>query len=158
MCKSLQWRHNERDRVSNHQSPDCLFNRLFKAQIKENIKAPRHWPLWGEFPGDGEFPHKGAVTGKMDPFDDVIMISARFHMPLVAPIVRIWGSLFVDTETPSWCFCRMFHWNPWTKWPLFRRRYIQIYFCEWKFCILIKISLKFIPKGPVDNKPWIGVE
>ena len=26
--------------------------------IKENIKAPRHWPLWGEFTGD----HKGPVT------------------------------------------------------------------------------------------------
>ena len=24
--------------------------------IKENIKAPRHWPLCGEFPGTGEFP------------------------------------------------------------------------------------------------------
>ena len=22
-----------------------------------------------------------------------------------------------------------------------------------KFCILIKISLKFVPKGPIDNKP-----
>ena len=41
----LQWRHNERDSVSNHQPYDCLLNRLFKAHIKENIKAPRHWPL-----------------------------------------------------------------------------------------------------------------
>ena len=23
-----------------------------QAQIQENIKAPRHWPLWGEFTGD----------------------------------------------------------------------------------------------------------
>ena len=45
-----QWRHNERDGVSNHQPRDCLLNRLFKAQIQKNIKAPRHWPLWGEFP------------------------------------------------------------------------------------------------------------
>ena len=48
-CKILQWRHNERDGVSNHQPHECLLNRLFKAQIKENIKAPRHWPLCGEF-------------------------------------------------------------------------------------------------------------
>ena len=47
---SLQWRHNERDCVSIHQPHDCLLNRLSKAQIKENIKAARHWPLWGEFP------------------------------------------------------------------------------------------------------------
>ena len=32
-----------------------LFTELFiRAQIKENIKAPRHWPLCGEF--TGEFP------------------------------------------------------------------------------------------------------
>ena len=47
----LQWRHNERDGISNHERHDCLFNRLFEAQIKENIKAPRHWPLWEEFTG-----------------------------------------------------------------------------------------------------------
>ena len=34
-----------------------LFTRAFiQTQIKENIKAPRHWPLCGEFTGDGEFP------------------------------------------------------------------------------------------------------
>ena len=54
---SLQWRHNGRDDVSNHQPHDCLLNRLFKAQIKENIQAPRHWPLWGEFIGDQWIPH-----------------------------------------------------------------------------------------------------
>ena len=48
---TLQWRHNERDGVSDHQHHDCLVHRLFKAQIKENIKAPRHWPLCGEFTG-----------------------------------------------------------------------------------------------------------
>ena len=40
---TLQWRHNERDGVSNHQSHDCLLNRLFKVQIKENIKASHHY-------------------------------------------------------------------------------------------------------------------
>ena len=53
---SLQWRHNGRDSVSNHQPHDYLLNRLFKAQFKENIKAPRHWPLWGEFTGDRWIP------------------------------------------------------------------------------------------------------
>ena len=49
--KSLQWRHNGRVGVSNHQPHDCLFNCLSKALIKENNKAPRHWPLCGEFTG-----------------------------------------------------------------------------------------------------------
>ena len=29
-----------------------IFTQPFiQAQINENIKAPRHWPLWGEFTG-----------------------------------------------------------------------------------------------------------
>ena len=56
----LQWHHKERDGVSNHQPHDCLFNRLSKAQIKENIKAPSHWPLWGNTPVNGEFPAQRA--------------------------------------------------------------------------------------------------
>ena len=31
-------------------------SRIIPAQIKENIKAPRHWPLWGEFTGDRWIP------------------------------------------------------------------------------------------------------
>ena len=34
-----------------------LFTQPFiQTQIKENIKAARHWPLCGEFTGTGEFP------------------------------------------------------------------------------------------------------
>ena len=34
-----------------------LFTQPFiQAQVKENIKAPRHWPLWGEFTGDRWIP------------------------------------------------------------------------------------------------------
>ena len=56
VCPALNWRYNERDGVSIHQPHDCLLNCLFKAQIKENIKAPRGWPLCGEFTGDRWIP------------------------------------------------------------------------------------------------------
>ena len=68
-CAS-QWRHNERSGVLNHQRLDCLLNRFFQAQIKENIKALHFWSLWGEFTGDR---HKGPATRELPPFDDVIM-------------------------------------------------------------------------------------
>ena len=43
---SLQFHYN--DGVSNHRHLYCL--QLFvQAQIKENIKAQRHWPWWGRF-------------------------------------------------------------------------------------------------------------
>ena len=71
---ALQRRHNKRVCVWNHQPHDCLINRLFKAQMKENIKALRHWPLCGEFTGDRWIPcTKGPVTRKIFPFDDVIV-------------------------------------------------------------------------------------
>ena len=43
--------------------------------------------------------------------------------------------------------------SPWTKWSPFRRRYFHMHFRDEIFCILIKISLKFVPKGPIDNNP-----
>ena len=70
---TLQWRHNERNGISNHQPHDCLLNPLFKVQIKENIKAPRHWPLCGEFTGDWWIPSTKGQNAKNFPFDDVIM-------------------------------------------------------------------------------------
>ena len=60
----------------------CVFiaQPFVQAQIKESIKAPCHWPLWGEFTGGGgggggpvNFPQERPVTRKMFPFDDVIM-------------------------------------------------------------------------------------
>ena len=59
---SLQWRHNVGDGVSNQQPHDCLLIRLLTAQIKVNIKAPRHWPLWGEF--TGEYPEQRASNAE----------------------------------------------------------------------------------------------
>ena len=37
---------------------------LIRAQIKVNIKAPRHWPLCGEFTGTGEFPAQRASNAE----------------------------------------------------------------------------------------------
>ena len=51
---ALQWRHNGHDGVSNHQLHHCL--PFIRVQIKENIKAPRHWSLYGEFTGDRGIP------------------------------------------------------------------------------------------------------
>ena len=37
---------------------------LIQTQIKENSKAPRHWPLCGEFTGTGEFPAQMASNAE----------------------------------------------------------------------------------------------
>ena len=77
MFSTLQWLHNECYGVSNHRSIDCLlFTQPFvQAQIKLNIKAQRHWPLWGELTGDRWIPRTKGSNAKMFPFDDVVMRS-----------------------------------------------------------------------------------
>ena len=72
---SLLWRHNWRNSVSNHQHHDCFLKRLFRRSSKQtNIKAPRHWPLWGEFTGDRwSLRTNGQLRGFFFPFHDVII-------------------------------------------------------------------------------------
>ena len=38
MLSTLQWRHNERDGVSNHRRIDCLPNRLFRSRSQKTSK------------------------------------------------------------------------------------------------------------------------
>ena len=42
--------------VSHITSLTIAYSTIFQAQIKENIKALCHWPLWGEFTGDRWIP------------------------------------------------------------------------------------------------------
>ena len=71
---SSQWHHNERDGVSNHRRLKGLLNRLFRPRSKKIsklrvtgfVKGIHRWPA--------NSPHKGPVTRKMFPFDDVIMM------------------------------------------------------------------------------------
>ena len=51
-----------------------LFTQPFiQAQIKENTKAPRHWPLCEEFTGDRWIPAQNVSNAEKFPSDDVIM-------------------------------------------------------------------------------------
>ena len=71
---AFHWRHNERDGVSNHQRIDCLLIHLFRHRSKKTSKLR----VTGLFKGNPPVipvvsPHKGLVTRKMFPLDDVIM-------------------------------------------------------------------------------------
>ena len=77
---SLQWRHNEVDSVSNHQPHGCLLNRLFRRRSKKTSKLRVTGLCVGNSPGPVNSPHKGPVTRKMFPFDDVIMMIYLRHL------------------------------------------------------------------------------
>ena len=55
MWRTLQWRHNGRDNVSNYQPCDCLLNRLFRCRSKETSKLRVTGLCEGNSPRTGEF-------------------------------------------------------------------------------------------------------
>ena len=70
---ALQWRHNGRGGVSNHEPHDCLLNRLFGRRSKKTSKLASLAFMRRIYRGPVNSPHKWPVTRKMFPFDDVIM-------------------------------------------------------------------------------------
>ena len=79
------------DSVSNHQ-PHQPF---IQTQIKENIKAPRHWPLCGEFTGDRWIPRtNGQLRGKC-----FHLMTSSCKQSRVSP----WRAC---GQRPSWHQCR----------------------------------------------------
>ena len=85
--------------ASRNTSLTIVYSIVYSAQIKENIKAPRHWPLWGEFTGG--FPAQRSVTRKKIPFDDVIMRTqhetcTRFMLCRVFVVVLYWLIFFIS--------------------------------------------------------------
>ena len=71
----LHWRHNDHDGVSNHQPHGCLLSRSKKTS-KLRVTGLCVW----DSPGPVNSPHKGPVTLKMFPFDDVIMPTAKTNV------------------------------------------------------------------------------
>ena len=65
----------------------CCFLFFFQAHVKENIKAPRHWSLWGNPPVTGGFPSQ--TTGKAGN----VSIWWRHHVP-----VHYLGNGFVQLD------------------------------------------------------------
>ena len=56
LTKTFQWRHNERDGVSNHQCLDCLLKRLFRRKSKKSSKLRGTGLCEGNSSVTGEFP------------------------------------------------------------------------------------------------------
>ena len=79
---TLHWRHNDHDGVSNHQPHGCLLNCLFGRRSKKTSKLRVTGLCAGNSPGPVNSPHKGPVTRKMFPFDDVIM---RLNINIIKP-------------------------------------------------------------------------
>ena len=71
LYSSLQWRHNEPDRVSNHRPHDCLLNLLFRRRSKKlrlTGLSEGNSPVTGWFPAQ-----RASYAENVSIYDDVIM-------------------------------------------------------------------------------------
>ena len=85
---TLRWRHNDHDGVSNDQPHVCLLDRLFRRRSKKTSKIRVTGLCVGNSPGPVNSLHKGPVTRKMFPFDDVIMNCGIPDISSVEPLPR----------------------------------------------------------------------
>ena len=92
LCLILQWRHNERDCVSNHRRLDYLHNRLLRHRSKHQssvslafVRGFHRWPV--------DSPLQRATYSEMFSFDDVITKSS----------ILDWIFSEKDTDKELWC-------------------------------------------------------
>ena len=79
LSSSSQSHRNERAGVSSHRRLDCLLSCLLRRRSKETSKFCVSGIFEGNSPVTGDFRHKGLVTRKMCPFDDIIMDSVQWR-------------------------------------------------------------------------------
>ena len=98
--KSLQWCHNGRDGISNHQPYHCLLNRLLDQRKHQSsaslafVRGIHRWPV--------NSPHKWPVTRKMLPYDDINMWSRdRYLQTTVFKCIfneNVWISIDISLQ------------------------------------------------------------
>ena len=81
----LQWCHNECDGVSNT-SLTIVYSAAYKKKHQSSASLAI---VWGIHRWPRNSPHKGPVTRKMFPFDDVIMMGCYLRIVLPGKVVHI---------------------------------------------------------------------
>ena len=129
ICGTLQWRHNERDGVSDHQPHDCLLNRLFRRRSKKTSKLRVTGLSAGNSPVTVEFPAQMASNG------DNVSIWWRHHMGFChwgkpPELVRRTGTrrfrrLVPDHEAVSGDLKGMSRWSSSGRWNWYRDKKLR---------------------------------
>ena len=83
----LRWRHNGRYSVSNHQSHDCLLNRLRRSEKTSKLRVTGLCA--GNSPGTGEFPSQMASNAEN------VSIWWRHHLQITLPF-HVYNNIVAD--------------------------------------------------------------
>ena len=121
----LQWLHNERDGVSNHQRLECLLNRLFRCRAKKTPKLRFTGLCEGNSPVADEFPALRASNGATGwviasnslirprfhpcPIEHKTTSVAVFVMRSIFWLAWAWQSKVLSIEIRWWYFSRWHH-------------------------------------------------
>ena len=104
IAAALQWRHNGRDSISNHQPHDYLLNRLFRPRSNKTSKLRVTGLCAVNSPGTGEFPaqmasnaenvsiwwrHHGSMTIHKTPLYEKLHVQSKFHLKLQITLLII---------------------------------------------------------------------
>ena len=128
---SLQWRHNERNGVSNHQPHDYLLKHLFRGRSKKTSKLRVTGFVRGIHWSPVNPPHIWSITRKTFPFDNVIMTIIQGII-----VFDAYFGLFILFDSTT---CVIFPCVPETKWSPLCRRHVGIHFLDWnRYCFRLK--------------------
>ena len=115
VLNQLQWRHNGRDGVLNHQPHHCLLNRVFRRNSKKSPKLRVTGFCAGNSPVTGEFPAQMASNA------DNVSIWWRHHVWLIS-----------DRE--PWQLCLWLPWDTWRPWRWFANDWQELWLpCTWRY-------------------------
>ena len=171
----IQWRHNERNGVSVHLRLDGLVNRLFRPRRKKISKlcvtGLFGWnsPVIGEFPSQKVSNKESVSIWWRHHVFRITFVFLVFHCFIVQAIVAMcWlnkyialviknkfrpsnprsGILVKKTCILVWLFNTL---RPGQNGCHLADASFKCFFLNENVCISIIISLKFVPKGPINN-------
>ena len=148
LLNPLQWRHNGRDSVSNHQPHDCLLNRLYRHRSKKSSKRRVTGLCAGNSTGTGEFPAQMASSAEN------VSIWWRHHNAetqwlINVPVICVITSLGIGLSPGR---CQPYFIGPW-------EILMWFYKCNFQSCLLISIFkssydnvLRWMPHDLTDDK------
>ena len=103
---TLQWRHNERDSISNRQSHNCLFNCLLRRRPQKTSKLRVTGLCAGKSPVTGEFPAQRVSNQSQSFHGFECAIFYRLHTVfLFGVILYTIYNLYVHTSIAFYISC-----------------------------------------------------
>ena len=134
---SLQWCHNGRDGVSNHQPHDCLLSCLFRRRSKKTSKLRITGRCEGNSPVTGEFPAQMSSNVKnVSTWSHYGPVMSKMALSYLFSAFMIWSNMYVYIYIS--CLEREWYMTMSTKFWQFNHDYTPTANMPWRTCVIVK--------------------